>query len=658
MKKFFNIAAISLLMAFGFSSCEDYFDTVPGEQYDMDDTFSDRGKTEQFLTNVYHYIPDETRERYTMQNTYRIGSLATGCSLEANITWNWHVSNEWTMGLTYASSAWIQNFYKQYYMGISKASTFIANVDKCAQASANDRKVWKAQARAVRALYYYYLFRLYGPVVMLGDEELDRDTPLENLLRERSTVDECVKFIVDELDLAAEDLPDKYTGSNLGRVSKAVCKAYKAKLLLYAASPLFNGNTDYASIKNADGTPLFPQEYDPSKWDDARQAYEEFFRLFGNQYELYTVKAPDGTTDFFESYRQATDGVHYGDDNREQIFVCVENHTDHTYEVTPYHAHLSTESSIRGGLGFGTTQEMVDLFFTDKGLRIVDDPDYEEYEGIPDASFYTVAEDYNNPKNPDRNYFLKRNEKENKPNYVLKQWKNREARFYANVTFSGSTWIKDDTNQGMITTDLTLNGNSGPAKSSHDAPLEGYGVRKMAPINGVWNGQHCSILLRLADMYLGYAEVLSACGQYEKAIEYVNLVRARAGIPAYGNKGGVDTNGLAYIEYPVTKDEVDNRIRRERLIELSYEHNRYYDVRRWKVADMAVGDNWIYPSYHLGGEGGAIHGMNTKADVPGFFEKVVTETRVFNKRHYFYPIPDAEIRRNTKMVQNLGWSAD
>ena len=77
-----------------------------------------------------------------------------------------------------------------------------------------------------------------------------------------------------------------------------------------------------------------------------------------------------------------------------------------------------------------------------------------------------------------------------------------------------------------------------------------------------------------------------------------------------------------------------------------------------KVADMAVGDDWIYPSYHRGGEGGDIHGMNAKADIPAFFEKVVTETRVFNKRHYLFPIPDQDIRRNPKMVQNLGWNAE
>ena len=157
-------------------------------------------------------------------------------------------------------------------------------------------------------------------------------------------------------------------------------------------------------------------------------------------------------------------------------------------------------------------------------------------------------------------------------------------------------------------------------------------------------------------MYLGYAEALSACGEFAEAMKNVNYVRSRAGIPEYGT--GTDDNGLERIAYPSTRDDVDKRIRRERLIELAYEWNRYFDVRRWKVADMAVGDDWIYPAYHKGGEGGEIHGMNYRKDVPEFFEKIVTETRVFNKRHYLFPIPESDIRRNPKMVQNYGWSVE
>ncbi|WP_321332510.1 RagB/SusD family nutrient uptake outer membrane protein [uncultured Bacteroides sp.] len=648
MKNIFKTGALALSMIVGLCSCNDFFDSIPGEQYDLEGTFSSKAKTEQYLNNVYTYVPDETQERYP--TSYR-GGIWTGGSLEANITWSWQITNEWTAGTVYASSSWINYWFIEYYKGISKASTFIANVDKCAEATENDRRVWKAQARALRAYYYYLLFRSYGPIVLLGEEAIPLDTPLADLLKERNSVDECVDFITTEFDKAAEDLPTKYTGSNLGRIDKGTCKAFKAKTLLYAASPLFNCNSDYAGIVNADGKQLFSQDtsQEQTKWEAARDAYKEFFDSFvPSSYSLYVV-TNNGKIDFYESCRQVTSGVNYDDTNKEQIFIKLADHSNHTYEITPYHGHVD-DSSIKGGLGFGTTQEMVDLFFTNKGLRTVDDADYKEYTGVPSSSDYGWSVDYNDPQNSDINFFKANT------NMTLKQWANREPRFYVNITFNGSTWVDDATNYGKVTTDLTLNGNSGYNKAGHDAPLEGYGVRKMAPKNGVWSGKHCANLLRLADMYLGYAETLSACGEYGEAMKYVNAVRARAGVPGYGNDGGTDDNGLTYITYPSNRDDVDKRIRRERLIELAYEWNRYFDVRRWKVADMAVGDDWIYPSYHKGGEGGDIHGMNSKADAPQFFEKVVTETRVFDKRHYLFPIPDEDIRRNSKMVQNYGWA--
>ena len=144
-------------------------------------------------------------------------------------------------------------WFIKYYKGIAKASTFISNVDNCTEASANDRTLWKAQARALRAYYYFMLFRSYGPIVMLGDEAIPLDADLEDLLKERNSVDECVNWIADEFDKAAADLPTKYEGANLGRFDKGACKAFKAKLLLYAASPLFNCNADYAGVVNTDG---------------------------------------------------------------------------------------------------------------------------------------------------------------------------------------------------------------------------------------------------------------------------------------------------------------------------------------------------------------------------------------------------------------------
>ena len=113
-------------------------------------------------------------------------------------------------------------------------------------------------------------------------------------------MDECIKFIVDEFDAAAKDLPARYTGANYGRIDRGACKAYKAKALLYAASPLYNGNTMYAKVVNPDGTNLFPQTEDRTKWEKARDAFKEFLDEFvPAYYDLHVVKTADGKTDLY-----------------------------------------------------------------------------------------------------------------------------------------------------------------------------------------------------------------------------------------------------------------------------------------------------------------------------------------------------------------------
>ncbi len=652
MKKVINIAVSALATVFALSACSDFFGTIPGERYDLESTFTNRIKTEEFLNNVYSYVPAETNER----NMMSVGSMAgpwTAGSLEADVSWNGNPATDWALGIVYPSSGLVSFYFREYYKGISKASTFIANVDRCEEASASDRKLWKAQARALRALYYFYLFRSYGPVVILGEDALALDTPLENLLKERNSVDECIAFITEEFDKAAADLPAKYEGSNLGRIDRGTCKAFKAKALLYAASPLFNCNEMYAGVVNNDGKRLFPQDksQEQEKWQAAKDAYEEFFKEFVPTYYNLHMVENGGKLDFYESYRQAA-SISNETTNKEQIFVRLEWSDLFSYQCTPYHNGCQ-DGNMRGGLGFGTTQEIVDMYFTDKGLRIVDDPDYKEYSGVPSAEHYGWPSDYNDPVVPGRNYFKKNTNK------TLKQWANREPRFYVCVTFNGSTWLKTDTNDGEVTTELTYNGNSGYGSANWDAPYTGYGERRMAPKEGRSLANHRVTLLRLGDMYLGYAECCSATGDYDTALEYVNKIRHRAGVPEYGE--GTDVNGFNKIditELGLSKNtaDINKLVHRERLIELSFEWNRFFDVRRWKVAGMTVGDDWYYPSYHNGGEGGEIHGMNYMKDAPEFFEKVRVETRAFDDRHYLFPIPDSDIRRNPDMIQNYGWS--
>jgi hypothetical protein len=668
MKNIFRITVFAFLTCAGLSGCNDFFETIPGKQETLEDTFRNKQRTEQFLNYVYSFVLDDvTGERWfgpgsgQMDGTAdRYGGMWGTASLEGNVSWDWHASNLWNLGQTTADNNYVGFWWKHFYKGIANASIFIANVDSNPELSPREKTLYKAEARALRASYYYHIFRQYGPFVIIGEEAMPLDAVVADLLRPRNTVDECVKYIADEFDMAAEGLDpvlsvtNQNTAARYGRWDQAQCKAYKAKLLLYAASPLFNGSPLMANVKNPDGTPLFPGTPDQTKWEKAKVAYEEFLTEFVPTYfDLHIVRTAGDKVDFYESYRQISSG--YYEASKENISAKLVWHDEFNYCVTPYHSQ-NRGNGIDGGMSFGVTQEFVDMFFTNKGLPINEDPDYRDYGigVIPDASHYGSADDYNDPVVPSRTYF-----RSNTTN-TLKQWENREPRFYVCVTYNGSTWLNEATSQGKVTTTLYRSGNSGYNVAGHDSPYTGYGWRKTARA-GTEQGRarHISCNMRLADVYLGYAETLNETDNIPEAMRYINMIRTRAGVPEYGTGTYTDVNGetKTRVAYPNDKDEVRKRIQRERLIELALEANRFFDVRRWMVADMEEGDGWIYPTYHNGGEGGAVHGLDYTSDTPAFFKKVELQTRVFGACQYFLPIPDDEVRRNPKMVQNHDWQA-
>lgn len=645
---------LAVCFTFGLNSCDSFFAEMPGTRYNIEMTFKDRVKTIAFLSNVYSFVPAESREMFYWDQEYH-GGFWTVASIEGQYHSDWHSSHDVVRGKTDASSAQYSYFYRELYKGIERASTFINNVDLCEDITEVERTNMKGQARALRAYYYFLLMRMYGPIPMLGEESIPVDAPLDQIFKARSPIEECVNFITTQLDRAYSEVSfSRATGSNMGRVDKAFCKAYKAKTLLFAASPLFNGNPNMQSLKNHDGTQLIPVTADPHKWVIAREAYEDFLREFDGVFKLHTVMK-NGKLDPYESYRQATSGEQ-GLETDEMIWFREGDNAERSSEVTPGHRHIPNDA-VRGNMNLCTSQEMVDMYFTKNGLRIDDDPDYQQYEytGVPSADLYTITEEYNNPADSDRNYFLPRNQVENKENYVLKQWIDREPRFYANITVNGMTWLNTSTEYGKITSDFTVDGNSGYNQCQENSPLSGYGVRKMARENRL-QSKYYDILLRLAEVYLDYAETLSATGDYQEAMKYVNKIRHRAGIPEYGI--GTDDNGFQRIAYPENREAVDNRIRRERTVELMFEWNHYFDVRRWLVADMAQGDGWIYPTYHFGGEGGELHGLSNRKSIPDFFEKVVIDSRKFEKKNYLFPIPQEDILRVDKLVQNPGWGIE
>ena len=338
MKKSLFAAVFAVLSAAG---CNSYLDRQPDEPYTSKNVFESYNSTFRYLVNVYSWITNET-DPSGQANHYTPSSDECVCVFTGRpfAQWNnstWSVSTEDQTGLSY---------YTTYYKGIREASYFIANVGRCPELSPAEALEWAAEARFLRAYYYFCLMRLYGPVVLLGEGVADfNDLALRE--RDRNPWDECVDWVAEECRKAAADLPLTQPDSYLGRATKGVALALRARLLLYAARPLFNGNPMYRNMTNAEGKYLFPQSYDASKWTKAAEAARDVLDL--RQYELIETGNPyvDWRAVFTQKW------------NRELIFG---------YQKTSYNWRVATIPLGVGGRAYGgvaITQKLVDAFAMD-----------------------------------------------------------------------------------------------------------------------------------------------------------------------------------------------------------------------------------------------------------------------------------------------------
>ncbi|MBE7179255.1 MAG: RagB/SusD family nutrient uptake outer membrane protein, partial [Mucilaginibacter polytrichastri] len=387
-------------------------------------------------------------------------------------------------------------------------------------------------------------------------------------------------------------------------VTKGAALAFRAQAYFLAASPLFNGNTDFANLRNKDGKQLVSQTADPAKWKRASDTFKSFLTQFvPSTYSLFTVST-NGVLDPYLSCRN----VFIERFNNEIIWSRVESSIEaRQYEMTPYHNGSNSES--RGSAGLGATQNQVDAFFTANGRSITD----------PESRYVdTGFTMFQAPGSP-----IATN--------TYNQWVNREPRFYVNITYHNSVWL--NRNNGNIITQFNNNGNSGKATGGNDYSVTGYAVRKAMGLGNWRENNRPVILYRLANVYLDYAESLNESTPGDPdVLRYLNLIRERAGVPQYGS---------ANLPAPVGQTAIREAIRKERRVELCYENVRYFDTRRWKIAEQT--DN------------GPIYGLTITANLPDFLKKVSFETRVFTKRHYLFPIPAKDVNSDDLMVQNPGW---
>lgn len=680
--------------ALTFTSCDDYFDDVPDNATSLEAVFANRGQSLKWLSNIYTYIPDNTNVRY---NSRTNGNWPMA-SIEGYLPWDHIVANNIILGTLYPSTDFVKTQWTEYYRGIQYANIYLANIDKNSAMLADEREWSKAEVHALRAYFYFNLVKEFGPVPLIGDKVYSVDTPLDEMMMPRNTLDECWDYIITELKAALDSGRLKSTfgedgsvdSQYKGNLTQEAVEGILAEVYLYRASYLFNGDPYYQTMANKDGTKLFPQSKDMQKWRDARDAAKRIidsgkFKLVLRDQSGKLVDDVKKADPYKSCFYSAIGRV----DNEEMIFLRTNANND-SYIIKPRHTGISGNVD-RGAGAYSIPLQFIDLFFMSNGKRIddveqkpisqvttfkADDPVYPVYDTqnltSKDKDGNDIAMNARNSlstaKYVDRfssyNYFTPGSGKG-----IMKQFYCREPRFYLAVTFQNRRWDYDQAN--TYYTDMSFNGNSGSDGKTHDYPIFGTIVRKLywekeSNIDG-------AVMLRLGEVYLNYAEACAQLGENKEALKYVNLIRSRAGINEYAlnraeegtkdarNKGKIYVGDLEHDQELLLKV-----IYRERLIELSYESKHYFDVRRWGVADMAEGDGWVYPTWHKGGEGGDMIGFNVnnegsdaeKANSLNFYKRVKTQHRIFTKRMSLFPIPQEEVNRDKQIVQNEGWAAE
>ncbi|MBO9595262.1 MAG: RagB/SusD family nutrient uptake outer membrane protein [Niabella sp.] len=599
-------------------SCKRFLDQIPDNILKEEDIFKSLVNTRAYLAQVYTNMPDDFSSRFAPSN---YAGPWTGASDEANY---WSLS--WVMSNALNQSTWDNNiggtYWINWYKPIRTATDFIKKVDGANpnEVNAMIRMHYKGEARAMRALFYFWMLRLYGPLIILPNE-VPVNGSGDEIFFKRSTFDECVNYVVGQLDSAYNEIKQSVAGSpqapdqpltynntkEWGRVTTGVCKAYKFQVLMLAASPLFNGNKELASLKNQDGTQLINQTYDPNKWKLAIDAAKDFLNEFDNKtYSLYRESDSDPWVAAYKSCKN----VMIKDWNSEWIFAkSMASAGDYWYDITP--KLVGYGNTVGKGAGFlSVNQSMVDAYNMRSGYPITH----------PESGY--VNSGFSDFKSP---YDVKARS-------TFNQWVNREARFYVGVTYNKSYWQ----NQGGSSTEVIpvfeLSGNSGKTQSSWDVTSTGYVVRKQLANSGDSRGW---VHLRLAQIYLDYAEALNEADPGNPDIlKYLNLIRERAGVAQYGS-------GANAIPLPSGQQEMREAIRHERMVELAFENVRYFDVRRWKIAPQTMGAD--------------VYGMNVYADGNDFYKKTLVQKRRFLPRDYLWPIPNDEVLKDKYLVQNPGW---
>ncbi|SIR11454.1 RagB/SusD family nutrient uptake outer membrane protein [Maribacter ulvicola] len=624
-----KIKILPLLAVFLFSACQDYLDIVPNDIPTINDAFINRTSAETFLFTIYSGIEKPA-------DIFNSADKMAGDEVWVSGTGDEFSGIQIAQGLQSVTTPLLDK-WQVTYRHIRNCNVLLANIDNVPDMTEFEKKIWKAEAKALKAYYHFILMRQYGPITISDDlVPVSQSTESQDL--SQRPIDEVVDYIVTTLDEAMVDLPDGLINrsTELGRISGTVAAAIKARVLVTAASPLFNGNIFYSGFVNKKGEELFSTSFDPKKWEVARDACKEAIEMAeSNGYQLYNeteyknlfVNASQTTIDKMTLRSRLTDEW-----NKEILWGRYDGTHNIQFNATPQLPGTLGSNII--GSRLSPTLRIAEMYYTNNGVPIDEDPSF-DFENRYKTKNASEEESYKIQDGQETAYL----------NF------DREIRFYADLGFDRSIWSGngkgDDDNDPFIINARSFE--TSGRKSGNNYSATGYFPKKLVKENSalVNNGanyvtrEYAFPIIRLADLYLYYAETLNETKAVpdQQVYEYIDRIRNRAKLDGVVNSW---TNHSTNPGKITTQEGMRQIIQQERMIELAFEGARFWDLRRWKLSKEYL--NRPIRGWNTAGESASDYYTVTSLFVPLFFEK-----------DYLWPIREQEIINNPDLVQNPGW---
>lgn len=621
LRNMLNALPVVLLLT---ACSRDFLNTKPLSQIPATDTWKDGGLSEAFVTDIYNGLGNGG---FDEQQLSSLSDEAVFVHPGRGI----NTINEGTLGPT--NLGWVSNTYDwvAMYLRIRGTNVSLENLKIATFADTVLNNRLKGEAHFLRAYYYHQLVRYYGAVPIVDHTyDLNQDYSLA-----RNTFEDCVKFIVADCDTAVSLLTGKTLAK--GRATAISALALKSRILLYAASDLHDIPTAKAksSVISAFANPEllgYTSGDRTARWQAAKDAAWAVMQA-ASGYKL-DLSAPVSADDAVTNYVSISMG---GGSNAPGL--------DKSASKELLFERDFSSQLVSGGPGTDGTSVGLD-----------NGPNgYHNWAG--NAPIQELVDDY---EMMDGTKFV------GNPTAALAPYKSRDPRLTATILFDGSGWKPrsaitsnpDPVNQ-IQTGSYQMSGGAYQAGlDTRQSPVENW--------NGSWTGYYMRKfidpdpavvdnntrqyipwpVLRYTEAVLNYVEANIELGSDLEAQTWLNKIRFRAGMPAVTDIG----------------DALRQRYRNERRVELAYEEHRYHDARRWMIAPTTLGRKIVFINVVGTLKPGALAPAPYKHDESVYNYTYVAaednslENRTWLDKMYFRPISRDEVNKNSKLIQNPGYT--